>query len=521
MTTRKTIAPDLSSFEQLRTSDKLYVDKTEYIWELVQSAPAEYFLSRPRRFGKSLTLTTLKAVFEGKKELFKGLAIYGKPYDWKAYPVIHLDMNGWDFGTPAELRQSLCHIVRSAARVHRVTLEGENATALLQDLISILAERAPVVVLIDEYDKPILNNVEKENVREFLGILKSFYSVIKSRANDIRFAFITGVSKFCHVSLFSDLNNLQDLTMDARFATMQGYTQKELEENFAPWLEEIEASQPLPHDAFLAKVKEWYDGFRFHSSAETVYNPVSIAKFLIHRGEFNNYWFSTGTPSFLMKLVMGRDFSFGKTLSRLVPQIAFEAFELDRIEPLPLLLQTGYLTIRSAEQKRGQTCFRLDFPNLEVGESFTTYLLNAYIGRSRQEAPDFRDRLADALEACDLSALQRVLESFFAGIGYDVHHKSEANFQNIFYTIFRMLGYIIHAEARTSDGRIDAAVEVPGAVYVFEFKLNGDTSALAQIYEKTYYQSWLATEKRIFLVGCSFSAETGRIASWQAEEYHS
>ncbi len=519
MTTRKTIAPDLSSFEQLRTSDKLYVDKTEYIWELVQSAPAEYFLSRPRRFGKSLTLTTLKAVFEGKKELFKGLAIYDKPYDWKAYPVIHLDMNAHDYSTPEELRRSLCKVVlRAAERVH-VSLHEATGAELFHELISVLSAQGSVVVLIDEYDKPILNNVEKPNCKDFLEILKPFYCVIKEEAERIRFAFITGVSKFCHVSLFSDLNNLQDLTMDARFATMQGYTQRELEENFAPWLEEIEARQELPHDAFLAKVKEWYDGFRFHSSAETVYNPVSVAKFLIQRGEFNNYWFSTGTPSFLMKLVMGRDFSFGKTLSRLVPQIAFEAFELDRLEPLPLLLQTGYLTIRSAEQKRGQTCFRLDFPNLEVGESFTTYLLNAYIGRSRQEAPDFRDRLADALEACDLPALQRVLESFFAGIGYDVHHKSEANFQNIFYTIFRMLGYIIHAEARTSDGRIDAAVEVPGAVYIFEFKLDGDPGALAQIYEKTYYQSWLATEKRIFLVGCSFSTETGRIASWQAEEY--
>ena len=519
MTTRKTIAPDLSSFEQLRTSDKLYVDKTEYIWELVQSAPAEYFLSRPRRFGKSLTLTTLKAVFEGKKELFKGLAIYGKPYDWKAYPVIHLDMGNCMATNAAELEAFLEDLLKEVAWKNGIALEGRSVSAAFRFLIDRLSGERPVVVLVDEYDKPILNNVLSEEVGGILKVLKGFYSTIKTCAASIRFAFITGVSKFCHVSLFSDLNNLQDLTMDARFATMQGYTQRELEENFAPWLEEIEAGQPLPHDAFLAKIKEWYDGFRFHSSAETVYNPVSIAKFLIQRGEFNNYWFSTGTPSFLMKLVMGRDFSFGKTLSRLVPQIAFEAFELDRLEPLPLLLQTGYLTIRSAEQKRGQTCFRLDFPNLEVGESFTTYLLNAYIGRSRQEAPDFRDRLADALEACDLPALQRVLESFFAGIGYDVHHKSEANFQNIFYTIFRMLGYIIHAEARTSDGRIDAAVEVPGAVYIFEFKLDGDPGALAQIYEKTYYQSWLATEKRIFLVGCSFSTETGRIASWQAEEY--
>ncbi|MCQ2403951.1 MAG: ATP-binding protein, partial [Lentisphaeria bacterium] len=400
-----------------------------------------------------------------------------------------------------------------------VSCFGHSSSTRFQSLIENLATKAPVVVLIDEYDKPILNNVLSEEAGGILKVLKGFYSTVKTCGASIRFAFITGVSKFCHVSIFSDLNNLQDITMDARFATLNGYTQRELEANFADWLAEAETRQSLSHEAFMAKVKKWYDGFRFEESAETVYNPVSVAKFLIQGGKFNNYWFATGTPSFLMKLIMERNFNFDKVLSEAVPQLAFEAFEIDRLEALPLLLQTGYLTIRSAEQKRGQAYFRLDFPNLEVGESFSTYLLNAYIGRSRQEAPDFRDKLADAMEAYDLARLRTLMESFFAGISYEIHHKDESNFQNVFFTIFRMLGYIVHAESHTSDGRVDAVVEMPAAVFLFEFKLDGDRSALEQIRRKTYYQSYLATDKRLFLIGCNFSTETGRISDWQAEEY--
>lgn len=515
---RKTLSPDLSSFEQMRRGNSLYVDKTEQIWEMIQPASAAYFLSRPRRFGKSLTLTTLKAVFEGKRELFEGLALYDKPYDWKTYPVIHLDMNARRYGTPAELENSLQEIVAAQGRAHGLELARKDSIGMFHDIIEQLSVNERVVVLIDEYDKPILNNVEKPNCKEFLDILKPFYCVVKEAAERIRLTFITGVSKFCHVSLFSDLNNLQDITLNPRFATMQGYTQRELEVNFAPWLQEAEARQSLSHDAFMAKIKEWYDGFRFAADSEAVYNPVSIATFFNNYGEFRNYWFSTGTPSFLMKLVVMKNFDFGKALAEPVDELSFGTFEVDRIEPLPLLLQTGYLTIRSAREEYGTMMYQLGFPNREVSESFDKYLLNAYTGMDFIDGPNFCRKLTRAFVETDLSQLRTLLDAFFAGIQYDVHRKREDNFQNIFLTVFRMVGLNIHAEAKTCDGSIDAAVEVPSAVYIFEFKLNGDSSALEQIRKKTYYQGYLATDKQIFLIGCNFSTKTGRISRWQAEE---
>ena len=228
----KDITSSVYSFEKLRQEGYLYVDKTEYIWNLINPAGGSYFLSRPRRFGKSLTVSTLKAIFEGKKELFQGLAIYDKPYDWKKYPVIHLDLNGWNFNTLDELRSSLCGLVRESAEDHHIEIQEDVPEKMFRQLIRTLASVSPVVILLDEYDKPILNNIGKPESKRILADLKSFYSVIKAFEDKLRFAFITGVSKFSHVSLFSDLNNLFDITMDARYATMFGYTQEELEANF-------------------------------------------------------------------------------------------------------------------------------------------------------------------------------------------------------------------------------------------------------------------------------------------------
>ncbi len=516
---KKQIAPDISFFEQLRRGNFLYVDKTEYIWKLIQSPSAEFFLSRPRRFGKSLTLTTLKAVFEGKKELFEGLAIYDKPYDWKAYPVIHLDMGCCMAKDAAQLEGFLRDTLKEVAWKNGLALEGESVSSAFRMLIGRLSVSQPVVILIDEYDKPILNNVTSEAVGDILSVLKGFYSVIKTCGDSIRFAFITGVSKFCHVSIFSDLNNLQDITMDARFATMNGYTQKELEENFAEWLADVEGRQNLPHEQFMARIKEWYDGFRFEETAETVYNPVSMAKFFIQEGKFSNYWFATGTPSFLLKLIEENGLSLEKVLSKPVDVLAFDTYEVRNLDPLALMLQTGYLTIRSAVELHGSLRYWLDFPNREVSEAFYKYILVDCHDHSRSRMSFFHDELVEAFFDVDLPKIQSLLEIFFAGLPYDVHRKREDNFQNIFLALFRLLDFVVHAEAKTCDGSIDALVEVPDAVYIFEFKLNGNRGAMKQIYEKTYYQAHLATDKRLFLVGFNFSTKTGRISKWQAEEW--
>ena len=515
----KDLTSSVYSFEDLIQGNFLYVDKTEYIWQLIRPAKEMYFLSRPRRFGKSLTLSTLKAVFEGKKELFKGLSIYDKPYDWKPHPIIHLDMNGRDFGTLEKMERSFRHILQEQADMNGVELPDTSSSTMFHNLIKTLHDRdGDVVVLLDEYDKPILNNIAKENVADFLAALKVFYSVIKEKSGMLRLAFITGVSKFCHVSLFSDLNNLTDITMDARYATMLGYTQEEFEANFADRIEATEKKLALDHAEFLREVKAWYDGFRFEESALSVYNPVSLVKFFENGGKFSNYWFSTGTPEFLMKLVKSRNFDFESSLNEPVPGIAFNAFEIDNIDPLTLLFQTGYVTIKGTVQKMGETWYDLDFPNREVAGAFNTYVLNSYSGKTQTGVVKFAAELTDALENGNVKQLRKTMEVFFAGIPYDVHHKNESNFQNIFFALFRLLGIYIKAESRTNDGRIDAVAETEKFVFIFEFKLDDDDSALDQIREKQYYKQYELSGKKIFLNGVTFSTQTGQIADWRTEE---
>ena len=515
----KNITSSVYSFEKLRNEGYLYVDKTEFIWNLINPAGESYFLSRPRRFGKSLTLSTLKAVFQGKKELFKGLAIYDKPYDWKPHPIIHLDMNGRDFSTVESMEERFRQILREQAELNGVSLKEASSDTMFHELINTLHDKAgDVVILLDEYDKPILNNITKPDSRAFLDALKVFYSVIKEKNGMIRLAFITGVSKFCHVSLFSDLNNLTDITMDARYATMLGYTQQEFEANFSDRIETVARQQNLSKEQLLPEIKAWYDGFRFHADSESVYNPVSLAKFFESGGEFSNYWFSTGTPSFLVEMVKKTNFDFDNILSKPVSSMAFNAFEIDKLDPLTLLLQTGYLTIKSMVRKFNMPWYWLDFPNREVSFSFNTSLMNAYSRKSDNFVVSFCEELADSLANGDVKRLRKTMEVFFAGISYEIHHKDESNFQNIFFALFRLLGYYIKAESHTNDGRIDAVAETEKYVFIFEFKLDNDDTALSQIKEKEYYKQYELSKKKIFLNGVRFDTQTGQIAGWQTEE---
>ena len=513
----KDLTSYVSNFEKLILGNFLYVDKTEYIWQLIRPSSAGYFLSRPRRFGKSLTLSTLKAIFEGKKELFKGLALYDKPYDWKKYPVIHLDMNGRDFSSLEKMEDRFRQILLEQAEINNVTLQSTSSDTMFHELIKALHDRdGNVVVLLDEYDKPILNNITHKDRMEFLGALKTFYSVIKEKNNMLRFVFITGVSKFCHVSLFSDLNNLTDITMDARYATMFGYTQEELELHFGDRIAEFAGDQNV--DDYKAKIKEWYNGYRFEAKAKTVYNPVSIANFFENQGVFNNYWFSTGTPSFLMELTKQRNFDFQEALKEAVPQVAFSAFEINDIDPLTLLLQTGYITIKSTEERFGQTWYYLDFPNREVTGAFSTYILNSYAGKTQTASVQFTAEIATALLKKDLKKLRKIMEVFFAGIPYTAHKKQEATFQTIFFSIFRLLGLYVEAESTTNDGRIDAVVQTDDAIFIFEFKLDNDPTALEQIRQKEYFKKYLLDKREIYIVGVNFDSLKGNLVGWEQQK---
>ena len=515
----KDLTSSVYSFESLIQGGFLYVDKTEYIWRLIRPAKEMYFLSRPRRFGKSLTISTLKAVFEGKKELFTGLALYDKPYDWKAHPIIHLDMNGRDFSTLEKMEERFRQMLREQAAVNGVTLKAGASDTMFHELIKTLHDKGgDVVLLLDEYDKPILSNISKENRSEFLEALKVFYSVIKEKSGMLRLAFITGVSKFCHVSLFSDLNNLTDITMDARYATMFGYTQREFESNFAEQIAFAEKKQPLSRKDFLEKIRTWYDGYRFEESAEPVYNPVSLAKFFESGGKFNNYWFSTGTPTFLMKLISKQRFDLEEVLSSPVSGFAFDAYEIDKLNPLTLLLQTGYLTIDGAVQRYGDTAYRLHFPNLEVKGSFETYLAGHCSGLLADQVKDSVYKLADAVTAGDVDGFMEAMKVFFAKVPYDVHLKDENNFRLLFFSIFMLLGISITAESKTNEGRIDAVAANEGFVFVFEFKLGKNKeTALDQIRNRDYCRRYMNSGKKIFLVGVNFDMERGQIQDWTSQ----
>ena len=524
----KDLTSSVYNFEDMIRGNFLYVDKTEYIWQLIRPAKAAYFLSRPRRFGKSLTLSTLKAVFQGKKELFKGLAIYDKPYDWKPYPVIHLSFADYNVVSNAkdELPNYLLMKVRKAAEEYSISLPDDTPANCFGYLIDRIYEKSQVVILVDEYDKPILGNIADPQVKEILQILKGFYSVLKDRNAQERLLFITGVSKFCHVSLFSDLNNLTDLTMDARFATMLGYTQTEFEANFKEQIGEAEKKQSLSHMDFLEEIKNWYDGFRFHTDCESVYNPVSLANFFEKGGEFNNYWFQTGTPSFLLELIMKSKFDFSVSLNAPVSSSFFNAFEISDLDPLVLLFQTGYLTIDRAEQRQvpftGKviTEYYLRFPNQEVEESFSNSLLAYCTTIRKQDSQELILKLITSVGTGDADGFMKLFKSVFAGIPYNIHVKDEHYYQTVCYVICDLLKLMVQAEVCTANGRIDMMVSAGEWIYVIEFKLNRSAGqAMKQIENKNYAMKYRKTGKRLMLIGVNFDFNAGNISDWIKEEY--
>ena len=519
----KDLTSSIYDFEELITGGFLYIDKTEYIWKLLEKSREYYFLSRPRRFGKSLLLSTLKAVFEGKRELFKGLALYDKPYDWQQYPVIHIDLGDCCAHNERELRRYLADKLIDLAEDFdiKIPVRTSQLSGTFSRLIAKLAKKGKeVVVLIDEYDKPILENISrKDDLVAIRDTLAEFYSPLKTQQSYERFVFLTGVSKFCHVSIFSKLNNLNDISMDERFATMLGYTQEEFVTNFNEYIAQFEAKQELSHEQYLDKIKRWYDGFRFHAKAESVYNPVSLASFFMKGGEFNNYWFSTATPTFLIELIKQRHFNFEKILSEPVSNVAFSAYEVDNPEILPLLLQTGYLTIHQTRQVDEQTFYCLDFPNIEVKTAFDTYLINAYTQIGRSDIELKIALLNEYVRQGDVENFMQCLQSMLAEIPYTIQIEDEKYYQTIVFLIFLLLGAYITAESQTNNGRIDAIAAANDWVYLFEFKLNkNEEIAFDQILKREYYKRYQYSGKKIILIGANFNFEKHQLDGWKTKQ---
>ena len=513
----KPIATDTYNFERLMTDGYTYVDKTAVLYPLInKSIGSQFFLSRPRRFGKSLLMSTFKSLFQGRRDLFKGLAIDSLEYDWKTYPVLHLDMGSMQRPTVEEFEDFLCRSLDRLANEHEVEISDSKIPAdKFISLCDALAAKSPhkqFVMLVDEYDKPLLGTLNTPEVIKFRDALKSFYSVIKTKESLMRFTFITGISKFSKVSIFSDLNNLIDISMSAQFATLLGYTHDEVKRFFPDWIEKLAKMLGVSAEEAFSEIVKWYDGYRFEENSEPVINPVSLG-LCLRDSKFKTYWSSTAVPTFLVDLLRKRPLNLQLVG---IDESTLDAYEPTALNPVTLLYQTGYLTISSFRQRGTQRTYSLDFPNMEVRNSFNTSLARGYVNIDENHLGSLQNRCIDALYDDKLDIFFETLKIFFANIPYDISPRApEETYQAVFCAILYFIGVGVTPEVRTNEGRIDAVMETPDHVYVMEFKRDSSAAeALAQIKEKKYYEKFLGSGKKITLVGVDFDSEKRTIAEW-------
>ena len=512
------IATDTYSFEDIRRGGFVYVDKTAILKLLADgSLGKQFFVARPRRFGKSLAISTLQCLFEGRRDLFKGLAIE-PDWDWsKTYPVLKLDMGSCQASSVADLWVKIDTMLESESRRLGIHLHGLDASARFRFMIEDLSAMSPekkMVLLVDEYDKPLLGHIGKDDVNEIRDALKEFYSVIKTCEGYQRFAFITGVSKFSKVSIFSDLNNLNEFSMDERVATLFGYTHEEVKSNFPESLKALGEKFGIDSDATFDKLVQWYDGYHFHHEAPPVFNPVSVGKCLSTR-QFDPYWFETGTPAFLLKLMEENPVTLDDIE---IPQTAFSVYEPAKPGLMSILYQTGYLTIKSARDDGGMRLYRLAPPNFEVETAFSQSLSVEFAHIDELEHASLLQQMMDALRSDDVNDMLDALSCFFANIPANITVKREKYYQTLFYAVFVLIGARTFAECWTNRGRVDAVVETPCGIYVFEFKLNDTAAAaLAQIKAKGYHEKWLRRGKKVTLVGAAFDSEMRNLSDRQIE----
>lgn len=498
-------------FINIRHMNGLYVDKTFFAYQLLISNKY-YFLSRPRRFGKSLFVNTLKEIFLGNKHLFEGLYIYDK-IEWKTYPVIYLDFSSFDYRN-AGLDNAIKIALKNVANRYEITLERETLGLQFKELIEKLHAKTgeQVVILVDEYDKPITEYLENgKKATEQRDILKSFYSIIKGTSAHIRFFFLTGISRFSKVSVFSDLNNLTDLTFHDEYHDICGYTPHELDSCFAEYLEKAALKNEMSLEALKDKIKEWYNGYSWNGKRR-VYNPYSILRFF---GDctFKNYWFATGTPTFLIKLLRP-DFRFNLQNTPL-SSASFDNYKVEKLEPISLLFQTGYLTVKSISPTDS---YILDYPNREVENSMMQYLLTDYARKS--DSGIIYDNIVSSVQNNDLELFIDTLNILFSSIPSHLFiKKKESYYHSILFIALKLAGFYISAEVNQAVGRLDAVLGYENRIYVMEFKLDESAdAALAQIHRKNYASAYLKQGKEIYLVGINFSSTLKKVEEWKVEK---
>ena len=514
MTPLRKLPLGISSFKAIQEDGYLYVDKTETIFTLMNKTSYN-FLSRPRRFGKSLLLSTFKEIFLGNKELFNKLWIgMHSNYNWPVHPVIYIDMNEIDKESAEALEDSLRRLMDRFAFEQNIELKftkssGEKLAALVRGL----APRGKVVILIDEYDQPITRMFpDMEAAAKSKAVLKDFYGTIKSLTEYVQFLFITGVSKFSKTSLFSDLNNLNDLSLEPRAATIVGYTKQEIEDTLHGYVKAFSEKKAIGVNQIYDEMREWYNGYRFSSDEATVYNPWSIFKYLELQRR-SNYWFLSGTPTFLIEVLKQENsYSFSDLEKMSASEELLNTFDINTIPLVALLYQTGYLTIKSYTEATNS--YELTYPNKEVEISLASHLLGAFLTTRVADVEQNATGLRNALFDLNIERFTYYLQSLFAGIPYSMHKQQESYYHSLLHVVFTLLGRDVSSEVMTSRGRIDMVVELPETIFILELKLDKKPQeALDQIKEMHYAEKYISKNKPIMLVGMNFKYATKTITA--------
>ena len=515
----------VQGFDKLRNEGYLYVDKTKYIYELAHMG-SQYFLSRPRRFGKSLFLSTLKAYWEGKKELFEGLDIVelekDNPDAWQPYPVFCFDFNGKNYQADTALEEVLDVHLKRWEKQYGMEGTGSSLSERFQNLLMEAKLRLgrACVVLVDEYDKSLLETLHNPVLAEHnKAVFKGFFGTLKSFDDYLQFVFITGVTRFSKVSIFSDLNQLNDISMNARFAAVCGITESEMKAVFMPEIRRMAETNGISVDECLAKLKETYDGYHFHPQKEGVYNPFSLLNAL-YAEEFGSYWFATGTPTFLVRKMQQSRFDVRKFTNGMLysNEEALSDYRIDNPDLVPLLYQSGYLTIVGYDANRRR--FTMGFPNEEVKYGFLDSLLPVYAPEVASNSGKDIYTLDEYIEAGNLECVKDILTALFASIPYGSDKNPfEHYFQSVIYLVFMLLGKLVVCEFHSSQGRADCIVETKEYVYIFEFKLDGSADeALAQIEERGYALPYAADRRTVFRVGVNFDSQERNITEWKVAD---
>jgi hypothetical protein len=513
----------IQNFEEMITGNFVYVDKTKYIYEMVRIPQAYYFLSRPRRFGKSLTVSTLKFLFEGRKELFKDLWIGKSDWSWQKHPVVVIDFSEISMANPEKFEVSISALLDELANFYGIHLKHSMLKEKFKELIVTLRNKfnQKVVVLVDEYDKPIIEHLGKgdahlEIAKANRDILKQFFGVLKgiNVSAALRLVFITGISKFSRVSIFSDLNNLEDLTMQNAFSTILGYTEEELHQYFDDEIKILAEISKTDREDMYQKIQDWYNGYRFATKDVKVYNPFSILN-LLKLKEFKNYWFETATPSFLVNLIKEKKYPIPDMEKLELSEIRFSSYDLDRLSLEPLLLQTGYLTIQDVKEN----IYTLNYPNQEVKVSFLSYLYDQIVETPSTAIKEQFTRLHEYLNQNEIDRFIDTVNAILSSIPYQhIYDQDEHFYHTVFYLMLSASGAQVHTEVLTSVGRIDMEVYFEDKIYIIELKCNqAADKAIEQIKKMKYFEKHKGNSKKILLMGINFDTEQRRIMDWKIE----